>query len=60
MKTEPIPYVQQSQVRWRITEAFDNGGDTAKIFPPEILKDQAFSLPLTFDYDGKTYTTGTA
>lgn len=60
LKTEPIPYVQQSQVRWRITEAFDNGGDTAKIFPPEILKDQAFSLPLTFDYDGKTYTTGTA
>jgi len=60
LKHEPIPYVQQSQVHWRITDAFGNGGDSQKVFPPETLKDQAVALPESFVHEGKTYVTGTA
>ena len=31
----PIPYVAQTPVEWRITEAFPNGGDLTAVFPPE-------------------------
>ncbi|PWE00543.1 beta-N-acetylhexosaminidase [Marinilabilia rubra] len=32
---EPFAYVKQSNVKWRITEPFPNGGDLTKTFPPE-------------------------
>lgn len=32
---QPIGYVKQSNVRWRITDAFPNGGDLTAVFPPE-------------------------
>ncbi len=50
-----IPYVKQSNVRWKITEAFPNGGDATKPLPPETegLKD-------AYTYDGKTYQVSTA
>ncbi|MBQ0049541.1 MAG: family 20 glycosylhydrolase [Bacteroidales bacterium] len=30
-----IPYVKQTNVRWNITKAYDNGGDQNKVFAPE-------------------------
>lgn len=35
LKDEPFPYVKQTHVRWRITEAFPNDGDLDRVFPPE-------------------------
>ncbi|MGN0860497.1 MAG: family 20 glycosylhydrolase [Candidatus Spyradosoma sp.] len=36
-----MPWVPQADVRWRVTEAFPNGGDLKKEFPPEKeLKDE--------------------
>ena len=50
---EPFPYVRQTDVRWRITEAFPNEGDLDRRFPPEERFDTVYT------YQGKTYTTGT-
>lgn len=45
----PFAYVRQSNVHWRITDAFPNNGDLKSSFPPEKeLKD-------TYLYDGKTF-----
>ncbi len=50
-----IPYVKQSNVRWKITDGFPNGGDATKKFPPETegLKD-------SYTYNGQTYGVGAA
>jgi len=55
LKDEPIPYVKQTHVRWRITDAFPNGGDASLQLPPETegLKD-------AYIYNGVTYGTGMA
>ncbi len=58
LSTEPIPYVKQTNVRWRITEAFPNNGDATAVFPPETATDDI--LPATYTYNGRTYTTGMA
>ena len=55
-----IPYVKQSNVRWRISDAFYNGGDASKVFPPETMKDKAEILPDSYQYEGQTYNTGMA
>lgn len=47
----PFPYVKQTNVKWAITDAFPNGGDLTKIFPPEQ------ELKKAYEYDGKTYET---
>ena len=48
-KGYPFAYVKQTNVKWNITDAFPNGGDTDKVFPPEQeLKD-------TYHYNGNTY-----
>ena len=45
----PFGYVKQTNVKWNITDAFPNGGDMAKVFPPEQgLKD-------SYEYEGSTY-----
>lgn len=45
----PFAYVKQTNVKWNITDAFPNGGDLDKVFPPEDdLKD-------TYVYEGTTY-----
>lgn len=46
---EPFAYVRQSGVKWRITDAFPNGGDLKKVFPPEQETDTAY------EYEGKHY-----
>ncbi len=50
---EPIPYVKQTNVRWRITEPFPNDGDASMAFPPETATNEI--LPEEFTYKGKTY-----
>ena len=51
-KGYPFPYVKQTNVKWRITDAFPNNGDPGSVFPPETaLKD-------SYTYEGKTYGTG--
>jgi len=36
---KPFPYVRQSDIRWRVTEPYENGGDLAKTFAPEMTGD---------------------
>ena len=45
----PFAYVRQTDVRWRITDAFPNEGDLARVFPPET------ALQPSYTYQGKTY-----
>lgn len=45
----PVPYVRQTQVKWRITDAFPNGGDLSRVFPPE----QGDST--SYVYEGRRY-----
>lgn len=46
---QPFPYVRQSNVRWRITDAFPNDGDLNRHFPPET------SDSISYIYKGKKY-----
>lgn len=48
---EPFYYVKQTDMRWRITDAFPNGGDLSKSFPPEE------GLSASYAFEGKTYAT---
>ena len=45
----PFGYVKQTNVKWNITDAFPNGGDMGKVFPPEQ------GLQDSYEYEGKTY-----
>ena len=62
LKGEPIPYVKQTNVRWRITDAFPNGGSETAAFGPEAAGATAATdlLPEVYTHDGKTYYTGMA
>ena len=51
LKEVPFPYVRQTQSEWQITDAFPNGGDLTKVFPPEQQEDSVYQ------YEGKTYKT---
>lgn len=52
---EPIPYVRQTNVRWRITDAFPNGGDASRKLPPELEGPKQ-----EYIFEGKTYHTAEA
>lgn len=55
LEGEPIPYVKQCNVRWRITDPMPNGGVASTKLPPELLE------PATsYEYNGKTYGTRVA
>ncbi len=45
----PFTYVKQTNVKWNITDAFPNGGDLDKVFPPEA------GISASYTYEGKTY-----
>ena len=62
LKGEPIPYVKQTNIRWRITDAFPNGGSETATFGPEAAGTTASTdlLPEIFTHNGKTYYTGMA
>lgn len=47
----PFAYVKQTNVKWRLTDAFPNEGDLTKVFPPER------ELQTSYTYNGKTYST---
>lgn len=51
---EPFPYVRQTHEQWNITEAFPNGGDLSKSFPPER------ELKREYQWEGKIYKVGQA
>lgn len=46
---EPFAYVKQTNVKWRITDAFPNDGDLLKAFPPET------EITDTYTYNNNTY-----
>ena len=62
LKGEPIPYVKQTNVRWRITDAFPNGGSETAAFGPETAGTTAATdlLPEVYTHEGNTYYTGMA
>lgn len=47
----PFAYVKQTNVKWRISDAFPNEGKLTQVFPPEEKLDTQYL------YKGKTYTT---
>lgn len=49
-KGYPFGYVKQTNVKWNITDAFPNGGDLAKAFPPEQ------ELKSSYQYEGVDYS----
>ena len=51
LKGEPFPYVKQSNVKWKITEAFPNDGNLDMSFPPEHEESDFYK------YKGKEYKT---
>lgn len=51
LKEVPFPYVCQTKSEWQITDAFPNGGDLNKVFPPEEKEDSVYQ------YEDKTYKT---
>ena len=53
LSKEPISYVRQCNVHWRVTEPLPNGGNADMAFPPETCADEV--LPESFDFEGKTY-----
>ncbi len=60
LRNEPIPYVKQTNVRWRISDAFPNNGNVAAVFPPEEQMNNEGIQPDTYTYEGQTYGTGLA
>ncbi len=54
LKNEPIAYVKQTNIKWLITDAFPNGGNTTKVFPPEANKED---FKKSYQYNNKTYNT---
>ena len=55
LRDVPMSYVRQSDVHWRISDPFPNGGDTARVFPPELC--EADPLPSSFVFGDSTYAT---
>ncbi len=47
-----VPYVKQTNVRWRITDAMPNGGDASAVLPPETE-----GIEDSYEIDGTTYAT---
>ncbi|MBR5634391.1 MAG: family 20 glycosylhydrolase [Prevotella sp.] len=52
---EPIPYVKQTNIKWHITDAFPNGGNSSLVLPPETLGPQS-----SYEYNGQNYGVGSA
>lgn len=60
LSLEPIPYVQQSDVRWRITEPLPNLGSQTRAMGPELVMNQTETLPASYEIAGRTYRARTA
>lgn len=55
LKGEPIAYVKQANVRWRITEPFPNNGNKEAVFAPETEGPKE-----SYTVEGKRYNTSVA
>ena len=57
LKNEPIPYVKQTNVRWRITDPVPNNGNAETVFEPETQGKSTSTdlMPESFTYNGTTY-----
>ncbi len=55
LSEEPIPYVKQTNIHWKITDPFPNDGDKTATFPPEALGPQD-----SYTYNNTTYNVGSA
>ncbi len=55
LKDEPIPYVAQSQIHWRISPPIANQGDAHALFPWDELKYADTSIPDSVSYNGQRY-----
>ena len=56
LKDEPVPYVRQTNVKWRVVEPMPrNYEETDMVFPPETSEPA-----LSYEYNGKTYGTVSA
>lgn len=55
LKDVSIPYVRQSNIHWRITDAFPNNGNLTASFPPETS-----GISDSYEYNGTTYGTSDA
>lgn len=61
LKGEPIPYVKQTNVRWRITEPFPNNGNMNAVFAPEADGlDAAADMKESYVHNGVEYKSGMA
>ena len=65
LKGQPIPYVKQTNVRWRITDPFPNGGNLTTAFAPDAYAATTIAadgglIPENFTHEGQTYYTGMA
>lgn len=61
LKDEPIAYVKQTNVRWKITEPFPNGGNMSATFAPETDGLNATAeMKDSYVHNGITYGTGMA
>lgn len=58
LSSEPIPYVKQSNIKWRITDAFPNENNAEMSFPPEKFINS--NSPEQFEYKGITYNSNIA
>lgn len=58
LSSEPIPYVKQSNIKWRITDAFPNENNAEMSFPPEKYINS--KSPEQFEYKGITYNSNIA
>ncbi|MBR2638098.1 MAG: family 20 glycosylhydrolase [Bacteroidaceae bacterium] len=57
LKNVPIPYVKQTNVRWRITEAYPNNGDMNAVFAPE---EEDGDMKESYTHNGITYNSSVA
>lgn len=57
LKDKPIPYVKQTNIRWKITDPYPNNGDKTAQFPPET---ETGDIQDSYTYNGTTYGSGMA
>ena len=61
LKNEPIPYVKQTNIRWRITEPYPNNGNMNATFAPESDGLNATAeMKNSYSHNGNTYSSNIA
>ncbi|MCQ2292808.1 MAG: beta-N-acetylhexosaminidase [Bacteroidaceae bacterium] len=56
LSAEPIPYVKQTNVRWRLSDPINNGGEASKSFPEwENCKALESEMPENVSISGQKY-----